>query len=78
VRLIVIGSGSLAFHVARQSLDRGHHVVLVLPGRDEAARTDHLLPQAVVVAADGTDPEVLREAEASRADLVARPAITRT
>ena len=70
MRLLVIGSGSLTYFLSRQSVAKGHDVTVVVPDREEAEELARRLESSVVVLGDGTDPALLREVEAERADVV--------
>ena len=66
---IVVGAGSIGFHLARGLLIRGNEVTLIErdPARAEACAEDL---GSVTVTSDGTEPTVLRDAGAARADVL--------
>lgn len=66
---IVVGAGSIGFHLARELLASGNEAVVIErdPMRADAC-SDSL--GSIVITSDGTEPTVLREAGASRCDLL--------
>lgn len=70
MRVIVAGGTEIAFHVARR-LERKRHDVVLLAGRQEdAERATSRLERTLIMTGSATDPTVLEEAEARRADLL--------
>ncbi len=69
MRAILIGSGELLGHVAREARKNAHQLVLVVDSPVEAKRLARDL-DATVVVGDGTVPAILRDVDAHLADLV--------
>ncbi len=69
MRAILIGSGELLGHVAREARKNAHQLVLVVDSAIEAKRLARDL-DATVVVGDGTVPSILRDVDAHLADLV--------
>ncbi|GMV40049.1 MAG: potassium transporter Trk [Myxococcales bacterium] len=69
MRLIIVGGGRLVYFLVRTMLAKGHRVTII--DRDRA-NCDHLARalDALVLAGDGTDPDLLDEAGAGSADQV--------
>jgi trk system potassium uptake protein len=67
VTIVIVGGGNIAFYLARHGIARGHRIVLILKDRGEAEEFTRKL-EAAVSLGDGTNPQVLEEAEAERAD----------
>lgn len=69
MRLILIGGDRTVYFLTRQLIEQGHHVTLI--NRDYR-RSRQLARQtkATVIQGDGTNPKVLEEALARRADAV--------
>ena len=66
---IVVGGGSIGYYLARGLLIRGNEVTLIERDPVRAnARTEDL--GSIVVTSDGTEPNVLRDSGAARADVV--------
>lgn len=70
MRVIIVGSGRSGTELAQQLAEDGHSVTLIDRDPGVAARgfTEHGIASIV---GDGTEPRVLREADAGRADVVA-------
>lgn len=69
MRVIVVGGGKLALFLARDFAGKGYHVTIVNPDGAEATALARRL-KATVLQGDGSDPSVLDEAGARRADAV--------
>ncbi len=69
MRVIVVGGGKLAFFLARDFAGKGYHVTVVTLGGVEATALSRRL-KATVLQGNGSDPAVLEEAGARRADVV--------
>lgn len=69
MRVILIGGGKTIYFLARQFISKGYHVTLINREADEAANLSRQI-KAVVVLGDGSDPVILEEAGARRADVV--------
>jgi trk system potassium uptake protein TrkA len=67
MNILIVGAGKLAYHVARQSLARHHHVSMIVRDHDEALALAQKL-NVVVAVGDGTSPEVLAESINDRID----------
>ena len=67
---IVVGAGSIGYHLARGLMIRGNEVTLIERNSVRAnTRAEDL--GSVIVTSDGTEPNVLRDAGVERADVVA-------
>lgn len=72
MRVILIGGGETIetiYYLARLFDRRGYHTTVVNPFREEAQTLSRQV-QATVILGDGSDPAVLEEAGARRADVV--------
>ncbi|MCB0046115.1 MAG: TrkA family potassium uptake protein [Caldilineaceae bacterium] len=69
MRVILIGGGKTVYFLARQFISKGYNVTLINRSADEAKNLSRQI-KAVVVLGDGSDPAVLEEAGARRADVV--------
>ncbi len=67
--IIIVGVGNLGFFLARKLVQDKHRVVLIEEDKGRALEISHRL-DALVVCADGTQPEILEEAGAEEADCV--------
>ena len=67
---IIVGGGSIGYHLARGLLIRGNEVTLI---ERDAVRANIRAEDlgSIVVTSDGTEPNVLRDSGAARADVVA-------
>lgn len=70
MELILIGGGKTAYFLARQLSNKSHRLILISSDPVEARWLSEQLTTALVILGDGTDPEVLAEAGAARADVV--------
>lgn len=69
MRLILIGSGKLVYFLTRQFASKGYELTLICPDSDDA-RTLSRQFKATVILGDGSDPTILQDAEAYRADIL--------
>lgn len=69
MRLVVVGGGRLVYFLGRALRGRKHHVTIVNRSRQDCDRLARTL-DAVVIAGDGTDPNVLEEAGTGSSDQV--------
>ena len=72
MRIILIGGGETiqtVYHLARHFADQGDHLTIVNPHADEAEMLSQRV-QATVILGDGSDPVVLEQAGARRADIL--------
>ncbi|MDS0283360.1 potassium channel family protein [Haloarcula onubensis] len=70
LRVVIAGGGRVGLQTARLLVDRGDHVVLV--ERDESVVDDVASEWlATVINGDATHPDILRQADVGRADVVA-------
>lgn len=67
MNLILVGSGKLIYFLTRQFVSKGARLTLITKDPAEATALSRQF-KATVLVGDGTDPAVLRDAEASRAD----------
>ena len=70
LRVVIVGGQHVGFHAAKQLAGHGHDVTIV--EKDER-RVEYLSDQyvATVIQGDGGRPEVLRQADLDRADVIA-------
>jgi trk system potassium uptake protein TrkA len=69
MKVIIVGSGKIAYYLARQFATKKIAAMVVTPQVDEAHHLSQRLGSAVMHG-DATDPEVLAEAGALQADVV--------
>jgi trk system potassium uptake protein TrkA len=69
MRVIVVGAGKLLYYLARQFASKGYVVTLVISDATEALSLSRRV-KALVLQGNGSDPHVLEEAGARRADVV--------
>lgn len=69
MKVIVVGSGHILYYLARQFTRKALAVQIVTPSRQEAKELSQRLNRPVF-AGDATDPRILEEAGAFRADVV--------
>lgn len=69
MRIIVVGGGRVGSYLARQLHDEGHVVSVIEPNAERAERVVSEV-KVLVFEGDGTDIELLRAADAHRADWV--------
>lgn len=58
---MIIGGGKAAYYLAKQLLTMGINVKIIENDRNRAMELSELLPQAIIINADGTDEEILKE-----------------
>ena len=69
MRVIFVGAGRILYFLARQFASKGHTVTIVTNDQGEAGALSRRI-KALVLMGDGSDPGVLEEAGARRADVV--------
>lgn len=69
MRCILVGGGKTAYFLARDFISKGYHVTLVVRNGGEATSLSRRV-RATVLHGDGSDPELLEEAGARRADVL--------
>lgn len=69
MKLILIGSGKLAYFLTRQFASKGYELTLICSDREDALNLSRQF-KATVILGDGSDPAVLQDAEAFRADIL--------
>jgi len=69
MRLILIGSGKLMYFLTRQFASKGYQLTLICPDVADALALSRQY-KATVVLGDGSDPAILKDAEAYRADIL--------
>lgn len=66
--VMIVGGGRISFYLARMLLDNGAKVKIIDVDPDRCAELGQLLPRAMVICGDGTDPELLNEEGIKDAD----------
>lgn len=69
MRVIVVGAGKLLYYLARQFASKGYEVALISNDTTESLSLSRRV-KALVLQGDGSDPRLLEEAGARRADVV--------
>jgi len=69
MNVILIGGGKTTYFLARQFIGKGYHVTIINRDPAEARRLSEQV-QALVLLGDGSDPTMLEEAGARRAEVV--------
>lgn len=69
MRVILIGEDKLAYFLGKHFVAKEYSLTLVTPNRDEALAFSHKL-HATVLCGDGSEPAVLEDAGAYRADVL--------
>lgn len=69
MKVIIVGGGKTLYFLTRSFTDKGYEVVVVNRDHAECVQMARQL-KALVIEGDGSDPQVLREAGASRANAV--------
>lgn len=67
MRILIMGGGTLAYYLGRQALARGNEVQIIDENPVDAEKLARQL-NTVVIAGDGTDPQILEDAVAYRTD----------
>lgn len=70
MNVILIGGGKTTYFLARQFISKGYRVTIINRDAAEAKRLSEQM-QALVLLGDGSDPTLLEEAGARRAEVVA-------
>ncbi len=68
--VILVGSGVVVERLLGQMESHGRDVVLVTPDAHDAESYAFAFPRALVIAGDGRDPSVLKQAQAADATLL--------
>ncbi len=71
MNVLIVGGGKTGTYLAQILLEAGHGVTMIERRPEILARLATELPNAKIIAGDGSSPRVLREAETHRADVVA-------
>lgn len=71
MNVLIVGGGKTGAFLAQILLEAGHTVTMIERRPEILTRLATDLPNAKIIAGDGSSPRVLREAEAHRADVVA-------
>ena len=69
MKVILVGSGRILYYLARQFIRKDYDVQIVTPAKQEARELSQHLSRPVL-AGDVTDPRILEDAGAFRADVV--------
>lgn len=67
MRILIVGGEKLVYFLARSFLAKGHEVTVINRSREECSRLARRL-KATIIHGDGSDPQILDEAEAAAAD----------
>jgi trk system potassium uptake protein TrkA len=67
MRVVIVGSGMVGLHIARELINEGRDVVIIEKDGEVARRVDNEL-DCMVINEDGTRPETLRLAKTENAD----------
>lgn len=70
MRIIVVGAGKMLYFLAKQFSQADQHVTVITNQLTEATNLSRHLEGIVVIAGDGSDPKVLNDAQAYRADVL--------
>lgn len=70
MRVIVIGSGKMLYFLAKQFSSAEQHVTVISENLAECTNLSRHLENTIVIHGDGSDPKVLNDAEAFRADVL--------
>ncbi len=70
MRVIVIGSGKMLYFLAKQFATAEQHVTVISEKQTECTQLSRQLDSTLVICGDGSDPKVLNDAEAFRADVL--------
>ena len=62
MKLVIVGGGKLGFFLAQNMMNRGHQIMLVELDKKRCALLATSL-DAIVLNGDGTEPNILRQAE---------------
>lgn len=65
---MIVGGGDVAYYLASQLINMGINVKIIEKEKDCCERLSILLPKAVIINADGTDQDVLKEEGLSNAE----------
>jgi trk system potassium uptake protein TrkA len=69
MKAILVGGGKTTYFLARQFIDKGYHPTIINRNPAEARRLSEQV-QALVILGDGSDPAILAEAGARRAEVL--------
>lgn len=58
---MIVGGGKIAFYLAQQLIESGIHVKIIDKNRDRCEELSALLPKAVILHADASSQDILRE-----------------
>lgn len=58
---MIVGGGKIAFYLAQQLIESGIHVKIIDKNRDRCEELSALLPKAVILHADASNQDILRE-----------------
>lgn len=69
MKVIIIGQGKLLYFLAKQFISKGYHLTIITQDLAEAITISRQL-KATVMTGDGSNPLILKEAEAYRANVL--------
>ena len=69
MKIILIGGGKTIYFLAKNFIGEGHHVTIINRDREESQALSHEL-DATILLGDGSDPEILEQAETGSADVL--------
>ncbi|MGE5508980.1 MAG: potassium channel family protein [Chitinophagales bacterium] len=68
--VVVVGAGKVGYYLAKTLVSRGHQVTVIEQDADLCSRAANELG-VPVMSGDGTNPQILADADADRADVIA-------
>lgn len=69
MKIIIVGGGKVVYHLAKNFTAKGYQVVIINKDKDYCQRISRDL-KGVIMHGDGSNPSILREAEANKADTI--------
>ncbi|MGM0500906.1 MAG: potassium channel family protein [Bacillota bacterium] len=69
MRIIIVGGGKVVYHLAKNFAAKGYQVVIINKNK-KYCRTLARDLKAIIIHGDGSNPAILKEAEANQADII--------